>query len=329
MNELRILTDRGEERIILHELRVELKKYKFTGAQSMMTSGDFGQMLFHHFKGINFDIWYRNYMITNAVKLIGRSDDPLLEFHTAYNNHFSSKLNDFTAGSSCNKQYQLTYAPYVDTVAEFNNKGRYDTFDIHFYKEILYPYAEVCPMLANFLNSVENKRSVQLLNLVRILTAEMEECIRGILTYSKREQLAARFYEGKVHELLIHLVDHIGLIDKLPELDKQLCRKAEEARKIILSDFSVYDTVEELARKVVTTEAKLQLAFKRMFGTTVAKFSRQERLKKAHAILSTENEILLSVALMVGYPDPGNFSTAFKNYFKYSPGHIQKRAKLQ
>lgn len=130
-----------------------------------------------------------------------------------------------------------------------------------------------------------------------------------------------------MHELLILLVHHLSLLDKLPQPDPEEVKKALDARRIILEDFSIYDSVETLARKVGTTEAKLQMTFKQVYGTTVGKFSREERLKKAHQILETKNEMLLTVALAVGYNDLGNFSTAFKQYFGYSPGSIRKRLK--
>ncbi len=103
-----------------------------------------------------------------------------------------------------------------------------------------------------------------------------------------------------------------------------LIEKAEAARKIIISDFSIYDTVEEISRKVGLSEQKLQHTFKQLHGTTVGKFSREERLKWAHEILITGNDILLSVAMSAGYNDVSNFSTAFKQYFGYPPGHINK-----
>ena len=307
----------------------ELKSRKLAGAELMMAKGLFGHMIFQHFKGDGFDIWFSNYRMKKPVTFFGGSDDPLLEFHTQYTNYFSGNWKGLGAVNRYNKQYQLTFAPEVETVGEFPSGKPCDTFDIHFYKEILQPYAAFCPRLGRFLEKVDNNKTANLLEVVRFLSPGMEEAINAMINYSMHDGLAGRFFNSRVPELLVHMVYHIGLIDKLPEFDQEEIRKAQEAHKIILADFSIYDRVDQLARKVGTTEAELQMAFKHRFGTTVAKFSKEARMKKAHEILLSGNDILLSVALMVGYNDPGNFSTAFKNYFGYSPGHIQKRFKRQ
>lgn len=329
MDEFRIITPRQNELLIVNALPHELEKQRLPGAVTWTTQGDFGKMFFHHFAGNGFNIWYSNYLIKGPVRLIGKSDNSILEFHTQYSNIFTSKWNEFTQDPAHLKQYQLSFVPDVDTEGIFEGQGRYDTFDIHFQKEFLHPYAAFCPTLEHFLNDVENRNPSRLLRLVRFLTPEMEAVIKSILHYSYHEGLTSRFFEGKVHELLILLVHHTGLLDKLAEPDPAERRKAEQVRKIIVSDFSVYDSVEALARKVNMTEHKLQLTFKQVYGMTVGKYSKDERMKKAHEILMNSNEILLAVALMVGYNDAGNFSVAFKQYFGYSPGHIQKRLKKQ
>lgn len=328
MDEFRIITAEKNELAIVHAVHRDQLKFKLPCAESWITKGDFGYMLFNHFKGNGFDIWFSNYKIKKSVKLTGKSDNSVLELHTQYINSFPAKWNEFVSNVHP-KQYELTFTPDADTEAEFTGGLQYDTFDIHFDKQTLQQYAEFSPRLDCFLNDVEKSKASQLLNTVRFLTPAMEEVIRSILLYTYDDRLANRFIDGRVHEFLILFIHQLGLLDKMPQLDPVAKKKAEEVMKIILSDFSVYDSVEVLARKVGTTETKLQMAFKQLYGVTVGKFSREERLKKAHEVLISENDILLSVALMVGYNDAGNFSTAFKNYFGYSPGHIQKRLKHQ
>jgi len=327
MNEFRILSPGKEEIVIVPALPAELNGHRLAGADALIAKGQFGRMLFQHFKGEGFDIWFSNYRLKHPIKFYGGSDDPILEFHTHYINNFNAHWKGHYDSNRYNKQYQLTFMREVETLGEFPSIKPCDTFDIHFHKEILQPYAPYCARLGKFLENVENKRSTNLLEVVRFLSKGMEESIHAMINYSMFDGLAGQFFKGRVHELLVHMVYHIGQIDKLPGIDQAEIKKAEEAHKLILSNFSIYDNVEELASKVGTKEHKLQMAFKYRFGITVSKFSREERLKKAHEILMTENDILLSVALAVGYNDTGNFSTAFKNHFKYSPGHIQKRFK--
>ena len=96
-----------------------------------------------------------------------------------------------------------------------------------------------------------------------------------------------------------------------------------ETKRIIVSDFEIMHSVEQLAKLTGITEAGLQAAFKHLYGTTVAQFSRHARLEEAHRILSTTTYPLRVVCLMVGYPDASNFSVAFKNQYGYWPGRVQ------
>lgn len=329
MSEFRIITEEKEEILIMPATVAELKGIMLPGAERMIAKGHFGHMIFQHVAGEGFDIWFSNYLMKQPVRLIGGSNQAVLEFHTHYSNGFATAWKGLGDGQMHHRQYQLSFVPYVETEGLFPQGQQCDTFDIHFRKEILQPYAPFCPRLAALLENVEKGKPTSLLNVVRFLSPGMEEAIRAMLNYAMHNGLLLEYFKGKVHELLVNMVHQIGLIDTMPKLDAADIRNAEQAMKIILNDFSVYDSVERIARKVGTSEHRLQVAFKQVYGTTVGKFSKDERMKKAHEILSNSNEILLSVAIAIGYNDPGNFATAFRNYFGYTPGAIQKRKKYR
>jgi AraC-like DNA-binding protein len=287
-------------------------------------------MIFQHVAGDGFDIWFSNYLINRSVRFTGGSNQSVLEFHAHYHNGFETTWEGLGNWEMRHRQFQISYVPYVETTGIFPQGQHCHTFDIHFRKEILQPYAAFCPPLAVLLENVEKGKPASLLNVVRFLSAEMEEAIKDILGYVMHDGLQAQYFNGKVHELLVNMVYHIGLLESMPKLEVAELRHAEQAMKIILSDFSVYDSVEKLARKVGTSEQRLQVAFKQMYGTTVGKFSKEARMKHAYNILSdNNNEKLLIVALAVGYPDAANFATAFKNYFGYPPGAIKKRKRFR
>lgn len=329
MAEFSIITPGGEPLQIVEGFPDDSKIKKLIGARTISASGKFGRMLFQHVKGEGFDIWFSSYQVNQRIRFMGGSDDPVLEFHSHYTNTFSTGWTGFGERGMHHRQYQLSFAPFIETTGEFPVGQRYDTFDIHFYRQILEPYVSYCPRLGKFLESVDRGKAAQMLDLVLFLTPGMEQAIAEILTYSMHDDLAPAFFKRRVDDLLVHMVYHLGCLDKAPQFQQEEIRKAEHAKKIIISDFSVYDSVEALARKVGTTEPKLQLVFKHVYGVTVGKFSKDERMKKAHDLLMYTNEILISIALMVGYNDAGNFSTGFKNHFGYSPGHVQKRLKKQ
>jgi AraC-like DNA-binding protein len=192
-------------------------------------------------------------------------------------------------------------------------------FEIFVDRAVIADYQTICPLL----DTVDDLNSF-----VPFWSLGMEQAAKAFFNSELKGPLADRFIYARVIDLMIQLVHHIIEIHDRPEVNEITIKHAEKAKQIILDDFSVYDTVEQVARKVGISEMDLQLAFKQCFGMTVGKFSKDERMKFAHNILETTNDILLSVALAVGYNDPGNFSVAFKNYYGYSPGSIQRKKKL-
>ncbi len=329
MNEFKLMSAGRQPAIISETPPADFDFRKLPGARLLSATGDFGRMIFQHFKGDGFNIWFSSYRMKQTVKFMGGSDAPVLELHIHYTNNFFTGWAGLNSGLMHHRQYQMSFVPFVETIGEFTAGQQYDTFDIHFYREMLEPYAAYCPRLGRFLENVDRGTPANMLDVVLFLTPGMEQAIHEILSYSMFDGIAAAFFKRKVEDLLVHMVYHLSSLENAPRFDEAEIRKAEEAKKIILSDLSIFDSVEILARKVGTTEAKLQLAFKHLYGITVGRFSKDERMKKAHDMLMYTNEILLAIALYVGYNDAGNFSTAFKNHFGYSPGHVQKRMRYK
>jgi len=327
MAEFKIFTMQQEPLQIVPGLPADFKGNLLPASKALSTSGKFGKMVFQHFGGEGFDIWFSSYRINERIKFFGGADDPVLELHCHYTNTFDTGWEGLGERPMHHRQYQLSFVPFIETKGEFAPGKQYDTFDIHFYRPILEPYVSFCPRLGKFLENVDRGKPASMLDIVTFLTPGMEQAINEILSYNMYDELAGAFFKRRVEDLLVHMIYRLASLDKAPQFDQVELTKAQQVKKIIESDFKIYDSVEILARKVNTTEQKLQLSFKHCYGMTVGKFSKDERMKNAQRILMDTNETLLSVAISVGYNDPGNFSTAFKNHFGYSPGHVQKRMK--
>jgi AraC-like DNA-binding protein len=322
MNRFRMRTD--VEEISLVEVNDINGVKPLPGAQRWQGRGCFGTSVFQQVSGDTFELWYSQYHIKQPVTIFGQADTPALELHISYKNKFRTQCKGLGELNMHERQYQLAYLPVVETETLFD-AGIYETFDIHIAKENLCSYAPWCPRLQDFLVAVEKGTPSTLLPVVRFLSPAMEEVIRSMLSYDMQEELVVQYYKGKVQELLINMFYQVSLIDTMPRLSKADQQYAEEVRKIILDDFSIFESVERLARRIGIAEPRLQMAFKQLYGVTVGKFSKDARMKKAHELLSGSDDILLSVALAVGYNDIGNFATAFKKHFGYTPGSIQKQ----
>lgn len=178
------------------------------------------------------------------------------------------------------------------------------------------------------LTDYEELRDTNNLNeLLPYCSFEVERNIKSFFRPVTEGRLADRFLYARVVDLILQLVLEVTEVKTKPAISKAAAEIAEKARYIILEDLSVYDTIEGIASKIGISKKELQHAFKKRFGLTMGKFSKEERMKHAHYLLETTDQILLSIAMAAGYNDTGNFSIAFKNHFGYSPGSVQKRMK--
>lgn len=322
------VAERGELNLLKQD-KNDAGKYRLPGNKTWFAQGDFGMIRFQHYTGNGFDLWYNRYEAEKDFALQITSSLPFLVFHAQLRDNLRCWCNS-TELTEREGQYQMVHVPHLEAAANFKKGTIGETFNICFHYEFLEPYGSCSPCLGKFLESVKMQKTARLLNRACYLAPSMEDQVRALLANPYHGELADRFIKGRIHELLIVLVHHLSILDQLPLPDAFERERAVEVRKIILQDLSRHDSVEVLAGKVHTTEAALQAAFRQLYGTTVGKFSREARLKKAFELLSNSGknrDTLLSVALSVGYNDVGNFSNAFKQYFGYSPGAIYKRSK--
>lgn len=77
--------------------------------------------------------------------------------------------------------------------------------------------------------------------------------------------------------------------------------------------------VAALAKKAAMTKPKLSHAFKQVYGTSVYNYYQNQRMQKAHELLSTGNFSVKEVSEKLGYTNLSNFVLAFTKHFQTSP----------
>lgn len=81
-----------------------------------------------------------------------------------------------------------------------------------------------------------------------------------------------------------------------------------------------------LARKFGTNEFKLKSGFRQFFNTSVYSFYNDERLKRAHIMISQRDLPLKEIALLTGFSTYPNFSKSFKKKYGYNPTDLLRNA---
>ena len=74
-----------------------------------------------------------------------------------------------------------------------------------------------------------------------------------------------------------------------------------------------------LAGKASMTTARLSHAFKQVYGTSIYNYYQNQRMQKAHELLSTKNYTVKEVSERLGYTNLSNFVLAFTKQFDTSP----------
>jgi AraC-like DNA-binding protein len=124
----------------------------------------------------------------------------------------------------------------------------------------------------------------------------------------------------EVSERVAPLCDACGFLDKNESSDKIL-----DAMNFIQRNFRESITIPQIAKEVGINQCYLKKGFKEMYGKTIYNMVQSLRMELAHEILKKGSLNILEVALEVGYTNAASFSTAFKQFYGYSPQQLRTK----
>jgi AraC-like DNA-binding protein len=99
--------------------------------------------------------------------------------------------------------------------------------------------------------------------------------------------------------------------------------KIQEAMNFIQSNFRETITIPQIAKEVGINQCYLKKGFKEMYGKTIYSMVQTLRMEMAHEFLKNSSLNILEIALEVGYTNAASFSTAFKQFYGYSPQQLR------
>ncbi len=88
-------------------------------------------------------------------------------------------------------------------------------------------------------------------------------------------------------------------------------------------------TLKELARMFGSEAHKLKVGFRAHYSSSVYHFYHEERLKKAHLLITQTSISLKEVAYLCGFTSYINFYKAFKKYYSYPPSRLSRPDSLR
>lgn len=83
--------------------------------------------------------------------------------------------------------------------------------------------------------------------------------------------------------------------------------------------------LEEIAHTYGINEYKLKYGFRELYDTSVFRFLKQERLKKARLLIENTSTPINVIAKVCGYQNKAHFSKDFSSYFDITPRRVRKK----
>ena len=122
----------------------------------------------------------------------------------------------------------------------------------------------------------------------------------------------------ELSERIAPICDACSFLDKNESSDKVL-----EAMNFIQRNFRESITIPQIAKEVGINQCYLKKGFKEMYGKTIYTMVQSLRMELAHELLKKGSLNILEIALEVGYTNAASFSTAFKQFYGYSPQQLR------
>ena len=129
-----------------------------------------------------------------------------------------------------------------------------------------------------------------------IFSEKCHEIVTEILADTKEGLLKRLFLEAKVLELIALQFD----ISTLPlNNSKKIIKKLQDVKNIINSNLNHQFSILELSNKVLLNHTILGKEFKRIFNTTIAKYTIEKRMSKAKALSALAHKLGRCVYFML------------------------------
>lgn len=154
------------------------------------------------------------------------------------------------------------------------------------------------------------------------LSPEMLNIVNQIFNTTYQGKTKMMFFRSQMTALLSHFFGHLANMkeSKIKETERE---KLFEAKEILSNNLESPPSLSQLSKQIGLNTFKLKKNFKALFGVPVFKYLQNERMSKAHQLLSQKELTVQEVAWEVGYDSLSSFSNMFSKKFGYRPSEIR------
>ncbi|AJD32217.1 MULTISPECIES: helix-turn-helix domain-containing protein [Clostridium] len=144
--------------------------------------------------------------------------------------------------------------------------------------------------------------------------------------YYVPESVQKAYFKLKVLELLMFL----NIIDVSKKrqgeyYSQQQVETIKQIKKLITEDFKHRYTIQELSKKYCISQTTLKTYFKGIYGTSMASYMKEYRMKQAAVMLRETSNSVADIAISVSYQSQSKFAASFKEIIGISPFEYRKK----
>ncbi len=158
------------------------------------------------------------------------------------------------------------------------------------------------------------------------LTPSLVNATRTIFNDGFPSFMMEQYYQSKAIEIMCLIIAYLENYSKSENKEGgpsiRVVNRLQAVQEYITSNFSKEHSLEELAKEVGLSKSSLVSGFRQHYGMSVFDYIKNEKMTHAFQLLRDKGYTVAQVAYQLGYTQPGNFSTAFKSHFGYSPTQI-------
>ncbi len=157
---------------------------------------------------------------------------------------------------------------------------------------------------------------------------------RILLTVVKHSKKQVELEEDLKQNTRINsnFIEKLSPTSKPPQKDKvrlsqEDIRKIAEARDILINNLDrELPSIRDFALEIGTNSFKLKYGFKELYGVSVFRFLRNERLRKAKMLVQYGDRPFKTIAQLCGFKSVPHFTRTFKKQFGYTPTELRNRS---
>jgi AraC family transcriptional regulator, transcriptional activator of the genes for pyochelin and ferripyochelin receptors len=303
-----------------------LARHNVPGARELYATGDFGSLLFYEQAGPDFGLWHKSFFIKQSTYLTAVADEPLFQLCFSVNRTLRFQQNGVGKTKLPEGQFNISFAPAVQSQTWFEKGKKYLVYDIHFSRTYLEKLSPYFSLVSEFLMKAELGFACQLSPTHAHITPDMMTILQNMHYCYYNGDVKSLYLQALLSRLLLQALTRLTLV-KVPvneiKLQPYELSKLREAWEYLLHHIEHPGTVIDLSHTIGLNDFKLKKGFKQLYGITIFEFLLEARMEKARRLLQETTMTVHAVAISVGYKNISSFTVAFKKKFGILPSEVQ------